>query len=154
MVDVPALEGTWQVSDETWTISRLKGDTPEYILTQTDSEKEAVYAVHAVKLGKHYFLDMQADVSDDLYTLAFNYPMHAFYKLDLSDPASPLLYAFDSEYLEQLFEQRKIRIRHEYDPNMGIYVLTAPTAELQQFMRKYADDPKAFSDPGELVRIR
>ena len=57
------------------------------------------------------------------------------------------IYFFDIEWLEQLFKQRKIRIKHEVMEE-DIIVLTAPTAELQEFVRKYAEAKKRHSVSG------
>ena len=152
-VALPQLEGSWLVEEETWTIERNDDEElPGYYLTQYTKEQEVHYDLYIVQLGEFYFLDIVADTGDSPYSLSYPYPMHSFYKLQLSETDNPKLYIFDSEYLEELFQQRKIRIKHEYDPEIGIFVLTAPTEELQQFMLKYGDDPRAFIEPAEMVR--
>jgi hypothetical protein len=46
--------------------------------------------------------------------------------------------------LQKLFDENKIRIKHE---NNGVYtLLTAKPEELQKFVIKFANEDKAFSD--------
>ena len=61
---------------------------------------------------------------------------------------SILLYWYGDEWLNELLEQNRIRIKHErvesaeYDRQ----VLTAETDELQKFIRKYANNPKTANE--------
>jgi hypothetical protein len=56
---------------------------------------------------------------------------------------------FDAEWLSTMASQNKLTIPHvSLD---GAVLLTAPTGELQKFVRTYARTPEAFSEP---VRLR
>jgi hypothetical protein len=57
---------------------------------------------------------------------------------------SILLYWFAEEWLTELFEQNRIRIKHETIefPNYERHLLTATTDELQKFIKKYVNGPK------------
>ena len=61
---------------------------------------------------------------------------------------SIMMYWYGDEWLNQLFEQNRIRIKHETVESLDYdrHVLTASTDELQKFIRKYANDPKTSDD--------
>lgn len=151
----PEMVGTWQIDDdETWEFTALEGELPSYYLTHISDEDTAFYNVHLVQLEEYYFLDITPDISEATQILSYPYPLHSFYKLEFLPNGTMTIYIFDSDYLKELFEQRKIRIKHEYSEDNETYVLTAPTNELQAFILKYADDPKAFIEPGTMERIQ
>jgi hypothetical protein len=62
---------------------------------------------------------------------------------------SILIYWFSEEWLTELFEMNRIRIKHEsieVSSDYSRHVLTASTEELQKFIRKYANDPRTSED--------
>jgi hypothetical protein len=65
---------------------------------------------------------------------------------------SILLYWYGDDWLNDLFEQNRIRIKHEtvYAFDYDRHVLTAGTDELQKFIMKYANDPKTVQDIEEI----
>ena len=66
---------------------------------------------------------------------------------------------YNEEWLIGLFKENKIRIAHEKIPYEGgkavndefQVVLTASTDDLQKFMLKYSDDPKAFKNSNPFI---
>ena len=144
--------GEWKNGRETWAFTR--GDGQYYQLVFSDEDEQAEFKVHLVKLGDHYFFDFynikNRCSDDDGLAIAPLLATHSFAKVVL-DKDDMKLYFFDIEWLEKLFEQRKIRIKHEVMEE-DIIVLTAPTADLQEFVRKYAEEEKAFMSPEHLSR--
>ena len=144
--------GEWKNGRETWAFTR--GDGQYYQLVFSDEDEQAEFKVHLVKLGDHYFFDFynikNRCSDDDGLAIAPLLATHSFAKVVL-DKDDMKLYFFDIEWLEKLFEQRKIRIKHEVMEE-DIIVLTAPTADLQEFVRKYAEEEKAFMSPEQLSR--
>ena len=112
-----------------------------------------------LKVGDHYFIDLypyykyyEGDDQDEEYYLFRNFiPTHSFLKFEWEND-DLVLYMFSYDRLQELFEQNRIRIRHQqFDDYI---VITASTDELQKFIRKYADDEKAFEDPDKFIKIR
>jgi hypothetical protein len=156
-------------------------DSKLYRLRCRSHNYTAVYMAGLVKFGDNYFLDVQmeetpisdeevarkkeADASpdpkvakgssaqNDVGFLAFNIPGHNFYKLAFKGEKI-YVYPFNNDYLEELFKQRKIRIKHE-KVDSSLTVLTAATQELQDFFKKYGNDPKLFrdEDPSVLTKL-
>ncbi len=149
---------------ETWSFE--KGSNKNYKLIHSDTKgKAARFNVHVVKLGVHYFLDFyradpeksdfekhnisfDPDRLNDLETFHL-FPVHTFAKLEITDEHLKIS-MFDYEFVEKLFKEKRIRIKHEnVDDHI---VLTAQPEELQQFLSKYADEAEAFMDPTTLKR--
>lgn len=115
-----------------------------------DSLSKVTFLCTAVKLGKHTFLDLYPEEESIGKRFSENFfPVHSFMKIQLAkDQFSIALLNHDR--LAMLFDQKRIRIRHE---TIGDYtILTASTQELGAFMEKYADDPNAFEEVDNYVR--
>jgi len=114
------------------------------IRTQTDTIHYINYHATMTKLGKHFFLDLYPTDTLMLERFEENYlPVHSFVKINLRNNSLEM-YELDGENLDRLFEQNRIRLRHEIIDDFT--VLTASTKELRQFMTQYADDPEAFEN--------
>jgi hypothetical protein len=122
-------------------------------------EQTVSFEAGILKVGDHYFIDLypyykyyEGDDHDEEYYLFRNFiPTHSFLKFEWENEEL-VLYMFSYDRLKELFEQNRIRIRHQ--PFDDYIVITASTDELQKFIRKYADDEKAFEDPEKYVKIR
>ena len=107
-------------------------------------EDSAIFQLHLVKLDGNIFLDFfpeDGNIKNDLFTNHLM-PVHTFAKLEIEDEIK--ITWFDSDWLQKLFEQNKIRMRHE--KNNDTILLTAKPEELQKFIIKYAHDEKAYSE--------
>jgi hypothetical protein len=118
------------------------------------------FEVGLLKVGDHHFLDLypyyERDKDEEADYLLGNFiPTHSFLKIEWNESRMKL-YMFDYDRMKKLFEQNRIRIKHELieDGKVTDYiVITASTDDLQRFIRKYADDPEAFDDPGEVIKM-
>ncbi|MEM1323449.1 MAG: hypothetical protein AAGG75_24495 [Bacteroidota bacterium] len=139
--------GTWgEAPKKQWIFKALSNKS--YGLSYSDEEVEDKFVTHLLKLGDNYYLDFypQEDHKEaDAHTILgymTQLPVHNFAKLEINETQIQMHF-FDTEWLEKLFEQRKIRIKHEKTSNY--ILLTAPTKDLQQFILKYADEEAAYS---------
>jgi len=151
LVFEPALLGTWENDDDPFIFKKL-GDKAYLMETKEESgAKGERYKVHLVKLGEHYFLDFYAYADNDFlsddegYGVAAKVRTHTFAKVKWENNQLEIRHFAENEWLEQLFEQRRIRIKHEVLED-GTIILTAGPRELQKFFLKYADDPNAFTE--------
>jgi hypothetical protein len=64
-----------------------------------------------------------------------------------------VMYWFNSEFLTNLIDSNKIKISHKMLENSVL--LTANTEELQKFVKKYGNNPRAYldEDPDTMFRI-
>ena len=150
----PELLGTWKEGNETLTFSGI--DSTHYSIQMVEGSDTTNLIGRLGKLGNQYFLDVTIDPDDakvnDLLGI-YIFPVHVFFKVSFeNDQLNMNAFAFSSDWLEKLIKERRIRINHEVE-NKEI-LLTASTDELQEFVLKYIDEPKAFeNDPSQYKRI-
>lgn len=159
------MEGSWMESDGNgqWTFVKEEALGYNYYeLTYIEKElnsnktRRSKYNVHLIKLGNYYFLDFGLLLDEeDQEKLLSNVlsPVvitHKFAKIDIIN-GKLKIHLFDDDWITDLFEKQKIRMKHEKLENGGI-LLTASTEELQKFVKKYANEQQAFSD--ELILTR
>lgn len=87
--------------------------------------------------------DPDVDYIDSDFATWHHIPVHTLARIQCTKD-SILLYWFGDEWLNELFEQNRIRIKHETVESLDYdrHVLTASTDELQKFITKYANNPK------------
>jgi len=123
-----------------------------YVITYyEDEEKISILTATLFQLNGVDYVDFIPDPDEDHCTTdmtAYHHiPVHTLARVQYCKD-SIMMYWYGDEWLNELFEQNRIRIKHEtidafyYDRR----VLTAPTDELQKFIRKYANDPKTSDD--------
>jgi hypothetical protein len=133
--------------DEHPGLERLMDKT--YILRYLqDGKVDAVYFGYLVKLGNNYYMDYfpastPATKNYDAGYTSHYVKMHTCYRIRFTKNGQFELKQFSDAFLQELIENRKIRIRHETRAD-GSYVITAPTQELQQYLLKYGDAPEAY----------
>lgn len=149
---------------EKWFFNKSEGKS--YNLVHSDSRgNAAIFETHVVKLGEHYFIDFfpsskSTSKYSDMEGFNFNdgenemramhsLPVHTFAKLNITDERVEIK-MFDPDYLQKLFEQQRIRIKHEKQGDT--YILTATSEELQKFVLKYAEVDEAYLEATSLKR--
>ncbi len=142
----PELIGTWRDGNDILTFKDI--DSTHYAIQNIEDSDTTQLIGRLGKLGNHYFLDITIDPDDkkvdDLLGM-YVFPVHMFFKVSFeNDQLSMNAFAFSSDWLEKLIKERRIRIDHEVE-NKQI-LLTTSTDELQEFVLKYANEPKAFDD--------
>ncbi len=169
------LIATWKGKDSFYWKFYKGDDSKLYSLRCRTGRFTAEYSAGLVKIGENYFMDLKMlgnPLSDDekkrieadeaakkennqtkdgseLELLAMNISCHNFYKLAFKGEKI-YVYPFNEDYLKELFNQRKIRIKHEKVDEYTT-LLTASTKELQDFFQKYGNDPKLFEDDPEIL---
>lgn len=164
-IEVVDLTGTWRITEEGGKeyISLEPLENKRYIFRYGQyEESDSIPMVDTVsyegvflELGDHLFVDLypyyDKQLEEEDYLFMNFIPAHSFLKVVKEDNEMHL-YLFNFDRLKELFEQNRIRIKHQmFDDYI---VITASTEELQKFIEKYADDPKAFDDPGIFRKIK
>jgi hypothetical protein len=106
------------------------------------------YIAFLARIGKYLYLDYypaykKEDQYIDEFFGAHLVKMHTSYRVEILNDGRFELSQLDGSYVENLIDQKKIRINHE----MGAYdniVITASTSELQKYLIKYSDEPEAY----------
>ena len=163
MIYEPSLEGLWIDGDSCiWEIeAEMSSDefmgpetpTSSYWITyheDRDAKSQFIGTLFQLK-GQHY-ADFYPDPDETHHHTDFmgmhHFPTHTLARAEFSRD-SIMLYWYGEEWLTDLFEQNRIRIKHEtveVGPDLTRHILTAPTKELQKFITKYADNPKTGID--------
>lgn len=156
LVFEPGLVGTWAGDkDTTWTFEKRGGKS--YRLTYTEKGVPARFEAHLVRLGGSLFLDTYPDGSEmprnNFYRAHF-IPAHFISKVELAGNELNLV-LLNPDWMNKGIREKKLSIRHE-PLGKDRLLLTASTAELQTFVRKYANDPKAFqlNATDKLTRVK
>lgn len=111
---------------------------------KSEPKDSGVFNLHIVKLGNQTYLDFypeQWNNNNDIMAVHL-VPVHTFAKAKINNDLE--IQWFDSDWLQGLFDENKIRIEHM--SNHDYTLLTAKPEELQKFVVKYANEQEAFSD--------
>lgn len=147
------LIGTWTGNDQTLKFTKLE-TRKFYDLTSTLENKQGKFSAHLVKLGQMLFLDLYPKgpklENATGYYKSHLLKAHTFIKIEQIEPTLKL----------QGIDAGKLKIKLQSDPNLikheivrDSVVLTASTKELQEFMKKYINDPSLIGDPLEYKRV-
>jgi hypothetical protein len=143
VTDLP-LEGKWMdtAHQETWEI-RKGGDV--YIANSPGDDEDEPVEMRLVRLGERHFLDLTANDTPSLAISA-----HMFAKVwVVGDDLH--IQTMDSAWLEKKVRDSGLAFVELPDKDV---LLTAPTAELQKLVLRYADDREAFGEQVTLHRVR
>jgi len=147
----PALVGTWAEEDQEETWIFLKSGDKAYDLIHTAQGLPVKYQAHLGRLGEFRFLDVyprEPEVKNDFYKLHL-IPVHTFWRIWMEGDLLRIA-MLDPDWLKNMIAQKKVKIAHERLENR--ILLTASTQKLQKFVLQYAEDVKAFPDPGKFHR--
>ena len=129
-----------EVHDSSYTVTYYEDENTKSILTTT------LFQLNGVD-----YVDFTPDPNEDHcssdMTSFHHIPVHTLARVQYCKD-SILLYWYGDEWLNELIEQNRIRIKHESIEGL-VYdrqVLTASTDELQKFIKKYANDPKTTDE--------
>jgi len=148
-------KGTWTIEQKTETNGTKQTSDIKtknyYQLKLVDNKKRTVIFKGVLfKLDNYYYVDffLESGNNDDgeteLYSLHV-LGVHTVARVNISKNEISLKW-YNQEWLSDLFKQNKIRLAHEKLEDSDDIVLTASTEELQKFMKKFANDPKAFEE--------
>lgn len=112
-----------------------------------------LFNVHIFKLNGNTYLDFfplkEFESNEELTSYHIIYS-HSLAKIEATSGSDIKISWFNESWLNTLFKENRIRISHEVISNPDnkkeepSYALTASTAELQKFIIKYGNDPRAF----------
>jgi hypothetical protein len=148
-----SLVGSWSRLDDDclWTLT-IAANQRAYKLTMAPApecksdEKTTRYEGHLLKLDGHRFLDVRPQ-SDGVCDLCL--PLHSFFLVSQESDSFTLI-PVDDTWLTQAIDSKRVALAHlqhqdrSHTEPPDPVVLTAPSNELKDFMRKYADDKAVF----------
>lgn len=124
-------------------------DNTYLVWNPEEEEPEIVFLAGLLRVGGRHYMDFYQFENED-FALAF--PVHVFRRVEIKADTLEM-WDFDEDFLKELIRNRQLRIKHEV--SMDQFLLTAPPAELQKFVRKYGEDERALSSrPATYTRVR
>lgn len=151
------LVGTWAEGEGFYQFQSM-GDSIYYLKIFGPNHEQGYDTLHfevgLYEVGSYLFLDYfpQDEDKRSNQLLYNNYlPVHTFVKIEKQNSNHVDLYYFDYDRLRKLFDQNRIRLRHEEVDD--VTVLTDGTEEIQRFLKKYAGDREAFDDRTQLRKL-
>ena len=154
------LTGLWGKDSndkETFEFVRAGNDpnSREYTMVYTDKDgKKGEFSAKLGKLGSSMFLDLYPAgklecKTPDFYNIHL-LPVHTFMKIEQIEPVLKMA-AMKSDKMEKMLKDDPNLIK--FEDLEGGFVLTASTEELQEFIKKHANDEALFEGIGDLKRV-
>jgi len=158
----PDMVGTWIDGDSCiWTIQPNtaaeyfmgpdKMDSSYHITYYEEEDKPGLFIGTLFRIKGVNYVDFYPEPNEEHcvndFTCWHHVPTHTLARVQYNKD-SILLYWFAEEWLTDLFEQNRIRIKHETIelPDFTRHLLTASTDELQKFIKKYVNSPAMTSE--------
>jgi hypothetical protein len=77
---------------------------------------------------------------------------YSYAKLEWEKGNSLKLCFLNGDYIKEMILTGKARIKNEYDPLFGTFIITASAEELEQFLIKYGNDERLYRG-GKTIRL-
>ncbi len=131
--------------------------TKHYLITTTEGNLTYLWILALVKIGGYYYINLLPESCVDKNNEQ-SYKLDQFYtssiaKLDWKNVSTVTLNFINGDRIKEIIRGGKARIKHEYDPLFGTFVVTASSAELRQFLEKYGNDDRLFQG-GDVVELK
>ena len=155
----PGLVGVWMDKDNKTTIQENSDGSYEISGKDSDSNIEARYTAHLIRLGGNLFadaiFDAQSQNGKKIDLPGGVVPLHLIYKISLSGDTLQTA-GLNHDWLIAQFKDGKISIAHQMmgDKPDGDILFTAPSNELRKFIEQVAGTPDAFEQPDTLHRVK
>ena len=128
-----------------------KSDSTYHITYYEEADKPGLFIGTLFRIKGVNYVDFYPEPNEEHcindFTCWHHFPTHTLARVQYNSD-SIMLYWFAEELLTDLFEENRIRIKHETIelPEITRHLLTASTSELQKFIKKYLNGPEATRD--------
>ncbi len=143
----PALLGVWKEDDGPglYVVREGRDRSYEIFVTSTENESAQRYRGHLVRLAGEWFLDVT-----DAGNTGFAVPAYGFARVRSRGDEMEVAF-LETEYLRKEVIPKSGLSRFSVEKTV---ILTAPTADLVDWVRRQAADPRCFAEPLKLIRTR
>ncbi|HVK47499.1 MAG TPA: hypothetical protein VM488_06650 [Pseudobacter sp.] len=122
-----------------------------YVVSYKKDGRDYQYLLSLTRINENYFGDLYPAEMIDHFDPesgfgADNYflPGYTIARLTFMDKTKLLIEFLDGELVKKEVLAGNMRLKHEHDALFGTFMITASSAELQQFMEKYGTDARFF----------
>ncbi len=131
--------------------------TKFYVISYSEKNLNYSWFAGIVKIKDQFYLTLEPyeclnnngkleyDLGKETSTIA---------KLEWKNNNSLILRFLDGDYIKQIILDGNVRIKHEYDPLYGTFVITASSWELEQFLEKYGNNESLFKGGNTIILTR
>lgn len=112
------------------------------------------------RIGNNLFIELEPEAINDKMVdgtgleYGFDYaPSYSIGKVKFDNNQLSIQF-LNGDYIKELINTGRVRIKHEKDELFGSFLITASSDELKQFLEKYGDDDRLYSKNGSLTLTR
>ncbi len=147
---LPGVVGTWINANGAMMAVRLSEQKSYQVILKNTNGETGVYDVAIGRLGNGWFLDSYpaGGTNDRDYHMIRT---HVLSRIQVTGDTLQIA-SLEGDWVKKMADSGKIQIA--YVMTGGDVLLTAQTEEVQQLLRRYADDPGAFPKKDKYVRLQ
>ncbi len=128
--------------------------TKFYVITYREKNLDYLWFAGMVKIKDQLYLNLVPEEcldnnGNEVYKLGKETSTIA--KLEWKNNNSLILHFLDGDYIKQIILNGNARIKHEYDPLFGTFVITSSSDELTQFLEKYGNNENLFKGGNTII---
>lgn len=143
-----------EMKDKDWKYTREDSIfiTKHYVISFRENNLDYTWLAGIAKISDQYYLNLlpeeclnnKGEKEYDLGKVT-----SSIAKLKWENNNTLTICFLNGDYIKEIILDDKVRIRHEYDPLFGTFVITASSTELEQFLEKYGNNESLYkgSDP-------
>ena len=131
--------------------------TKLYVISYREENLSYTWIAGIVKIQGQYFLNLKPEDILNENEKDVNVDGEAtssIAKLEWENDNSLILHFLNGDYIKKIILSGKARIRHEYDPLFNTLVITASSAELEQFLTRYGNNQRLFDGGYTVILTR
>lgn len=167
IITMPTLEGTWKADDEGKDTFAFVREDNYYRFSMTESDSTLVGMAHFAKIGKRTYLDLSFDetafpgmdetaldpnAKSYIQSVMFmSTPIHLFYQVEV---VNNVLRTRELSYAWAKTRRENGRLWIDHVAQGDSTLLTADTARVQRFLRRWENDDDAWGEWEERPLIR
>lgn len=144
-------------SDAPFSVEDSVFATKIYIVSFLENGIDYTSVASLVKGGNNTFLSLKPDAplqNGRDVSPQNSLQGYSFAKLEWHNDNYLELKFIDGGFVKDLILSGKTKIKHEYDPLFGTFIITAPAEELLQFLEKYGNDERLYRKEQDVNLIR
>lgn len=122
--------------------------TRQYVIGYHENKRDYTWLCGIVRIGDQYFLNLKPEECLDekgekAYDL--NTETCSIARLDWKNDNTLAVCFLNGDHIREVILEGNARIRHEYDPLFGTFIITATSNELEKFLEKYGEDRSLYA---------
>jgi len=131
--------------------------TKLYVISYQEENLGYTWLAGIVKIQGQYFLNLKPeDILNDKEKEVYveGEATSSIAKIEWKNDNSLILHFLNGDYIKEIILSGKARIKHEYDPLFNTLVITASSAELEQFLTRYGNNQRLFDGGNTIIFTR